>query len=345
MKPTANGSNPLLPNHRSRLDLFPALTAFPVEELTLILAIRSGLLGAEDLVLQVVGKFRHSCDSSNQPGISQLSLAGVGWLRFVEENWTGGQGQSSDPLTFFTFKALAQAFHGMRELGILRFTEGNHKNDGKMAMSQNLGVPQAFDLFPYFLEDFPIVMEKAPCGSPGIFPSLRDRCIETLIRIKGVDFHDLAVVHPDGRGRRVALGLSTSLLTLPWTFLLRKSQKKWKKSRNTPFLVNGNQNGTHWDNQKIHQQSSSPKLRVVLLVTQLPFLQRFNVKHEHLVHLVVVHRASSEQFILLHKGAIFLRGRPPISNDVPRKHHCVVKPRNTFIMVRWFTIVFVASFG
>ena len=90
-----------------------------------------------------------------------------------------------------------------------------------------------------------------------------------------------------------------------------------------------NQNGTHWANQKIHQQGSSPKLRVVLLVTQLPFLQRFNVKHEHLVHLVVVHRASSEQFILLHKGAIFLRGRPPISNDVPRKHQCVVKPRNT----------------
>lgn len=127
MKPTANGSNPLLTNHRSRLDLFPTLTAFPVEELKLILAIRSGLLGDEDLVLQVVGKLCHSCDGSNQPGISQLSLAGVGWLRFVEEHWTGGQGQSSDPLTFFTFKALAQAFHGMRELGILRFTEGNRR--------------------------------------------------------------------------------------------------------------------------------------------------------------------------------------------------------------------------
>mmetsp|Transcript_68722 Transcript_68722/g.108275 ORF Transcript_68722/g.108275 Transcript_68722/m.108275 type:complete len:248 (-) Transcript_68722:578-1321(-) len=130
------------------LDLFPTLTVLPVKELKLILAICSGLLGAEDLVLEVVGKLRHSRDGGDQPGITQLSLTRISGLCLVEEDWTGGQGQCSDPLTVFSFKALPQALHGMRKLRIL--------------------------------------------------PSLRHRPIETLIGIKGVNFHDLAIVHPDG---------------------------------------------------------------------------------------------------------------------------------------------------
>lgn len=112
--------------------------------------------------------------------------------------------------------------------------------------------------------------QKSPCAMyPGIFPSLRDPCIETLIRIKGIDFHDLAVVHPNGRGRGVALCLSTSLLTLPWTFLLRKKQqKKRKKSRNSPFLVNGTRMEPEWN--PLGQSKNSPA-RLIAQVACCPF--------------------------------------------------------------------------